>query len=119
MLEAGQFADLGDQADGERELQTAQGLDGLDHGIESPRRCRFTQGALKPLAAGDGSIDRTPVFFEGDLRPRLREAELGQPAAMGGPPLGGAGIAYVMHQQERLEGKRPLVSSTAVAPEVM
>lgn len=67
VLETGQFADFGDQADGDGELHAAQGLDRLRHRIKPPCGSGFAQRRLQAFTARHAFIDGASVFLEGDL----------------------------------------------------
>jgi hypothetical protein len=68
-----------------------------------PLRCDLTQRFLEPVALRHALIDRATVFLESDLRPRRGEHAFRQPASMLRSPVGGAGVAHIVHEQERLQ----------------
>jgi hypothetical protein len=63
-VEAREIAELGDDGDRDEELDAAQRLQGLDDGIEPPRRRPFEQLGLETMHPIDLLIDGADRFLK-------------------------------------------------------
>ena len=85
------------------ELNPAQGLEGFDHGMESPAFSLFLQLGLDALHSLVVFADRPHVLLEDDLLGGDGTDYLGEPAKMCRPPARLPFVPDILAQQEGLE----------------
>ena len=103
VVEAGEVAEFGDDGDGDDPLHAAQGLQGLDDGVEPPVGDELEEFCLDALEPLDLLVDGAHVFLEDDLLRRRRADDRGEVAPVGVVPVGAAGVVESEAEQEGLE----------------
>ena len=96
----------GDHGDRNGELHAAQRLQSLYCWIQAPVLDLLAQLDLESLQALVLLVDAADVFLEHNLLGRGGTYHFGQPAEMSGPPVGAAGVADVLTQQNAFRRKR-------------
>jgi len=86
-VKTAEIPELRDGAEGHGELDPTQGLEGFDHGMESPAFGLFLPLGLDALHSLVVFVDRPHVLLEDDLLGGSGADHLGKPAKMGGPQL--------------------------------
>src|ERR1700687_5094529 len=103
MFKSRQVTEFREHSDGRDELHTAHRLQPEYGRIEPPVDDRLAQGRLETLACPQRVLDRASMFVKRQLLPLAVKRMLTQPASMGWAPVGVAGIAHPVREQERLQ----------------
>ena len=91
--------------DGHGELHTAQGLEGLDHRVQAPGFHLLVECLFETLEAFGVFVDRADIFLKDDLLRWGGTDHFSEPPEVGRAPIGPAGIADIVSQQEGFETK--------------
>jgi hypothetical protein len=104
-IKTGQVANFGDHGDGHGALHATESLQGFDHRVQTPGLHVLVEFLVETLEAFDVFGHRTDIFLEHDLLRRGRTDALREPPEMGEAPVGPAGVADIVSEQEGFEAK--------------
>lgn len=91
ILKTREVAKFGHYGDGHSELHPAQGLQGLDHRVQTPGFDLLLELLVEPLEAFGMLLNRTDVFLKDDLLSRGGTDDLREPPQVGRAPIRLAG----------------------------
>jgi hypothetical protein len=103
VVNARQITQRRDDGDGHGELHTPQRLQGLDHRLKPPGVRLLVEFVFETLQAFSGLVHGPDICLEDDVLRRGRTAHLSEPAPVGWPPGGPAGVADIVPQEKRFE----------------
>ena len=106
VLNAGQVAEFGHEGDRDSTRDAPQGLQRLDHWLQSPGVPVVMPFLLQTRQAVGLFIDRPDVFLEDDRWRRGGTDHFGEPPQMGRAPGGPARLPAILPQEEGFETKR-------------
>jgi hypothetical protein len=106
----GQVANVGDHGDGHRAWHATERLEGFDHRVHTPGVHVRLELLVETLEACSVFGDRTDLCLEDDGLRRRRADDLGEPPEMGRAPMGPAGGADIVAEQEGLEANRGVLA---------
>jgi hypothetical protein len=98
LIDAGHVAELRHPGDSHGELDPAQGLEGLDDRVSTPRGALCLEFLFQPLEALGVCVDRANIFLEDDLLSRCGTDNFSEPSEVGGVPGGLARLAEIVPQ---------------------
>jgi hypothetical protein len=96
--EAREVSALGHGGDSHGELNTAQGLKGLDHRVQTPGFDGLLAFLVETLAAGGVCGNGADIFLQDAWLSRWLTDDLGEPSEVGRTPIGPAGVAAIVSE---------------------
>jgi hypothetical protein len=105
-IEPGEVAHCSHHRDGHSALHTAQGLQGVDHRVQTPRFHVLVACLFETLEACGVFVDGSDIFLKDDVLRWCGADHCREPPEMGRAPMGLAGVADIVSESERFEATR-------------
>ena len=103
VLKTRQVTNFGHYGDGHGKWHPTQGLQGLDHGVQTPRFHLFLEFLFQTLETLGVLTDSPDIFLKDDLVRRGLTDDFREPSEMGRTPIGPASVPDIVSQQEGFE----------------
>ena len=105
MIKTREITPCGDDGDGHRERHATQGLQRLDHRIQTPRFALVLEGLFETRQAFGVFVHCPDILLNDKVLSRGGTDDCAEPAEVGWAPGGPAGIATIVPQHKGVQTK--------------